>query len=287
MQDRKATELNTEPINTLAQRLKLFMVAILPHFKIKLGVLLRSIVNSGFQFPYQVTNKINIAIDGYSSCGKSTLARAIAKNLNYVYIDSGAMYRAVTYYALEHGYIQSKGEIDEKMLVESLHLILIQFKYNTESQEIETFLNGSCVDKEIRSMQVSAHVSAISAIKEVREKLVRIQQRMAENGGVVMDGRDIGTVVLPNAELKVFMTADAEVRAQRRFLQLKNNGVNISMEDVRENIAQRDLQDTTRAADPLRQAADAIVLDNSHLTEEEQFSFLMVQARKAIELKLV
>jgi cytidylate kinase len=134
-------------------------------------------------------------------------------------------------------------------------------------------------------MQVSAHVSAISAIKEVREKLVRIQQRMAENGGVVMDGRDIGTVVLPEAELKVFMTADVEVRAQRRFLQLKNNGVSISIEDVRENIAQRDLQDTTRAADPLRKATDAIILDNSNLTEEEQFSFLMVQARKAIDVK--
>jgi cytidylate kinase len=134
-------------------------------------------------------------------------------------------------------------------------------------------------------MQVSSYVSAISAIKAVREKLVRIQQRMAENGGVVMDGRDIGTVVLPDAELKVFMTADVEVRAQRRFLQLKNNGVSISLEDVRENIAQRDLQDTTRAADPLRKTADAIVLDNSNLTEEEQFSFLMVQAKKAIEAK--
>ena len=239
--------------------LKLFMCAILPHFKIKLGVLPGSIVNSGLQFPNQVTNKINIAIDGYSSCGKSTLAKAIAKNLNYIYIDSGAMYRAVTFYALEHGYVQSNGSIDENMLVESLHLILIQFKYNSDTQEIETFLNGTCVDKEIRSMQVSAQVSAISAIKAVREKLVRIQQRMAENGGVVMDGRDIGTVVLPRAELKVFMTADVEVRAQRRFLQLKNNGVNLAIDDVRDNIAQRDLQDTTRAADPLRKAADDIV----------------------------
>ena len=245
------------------------------------------IVNSCIQFPNQVTNKINIAIDGYSSCGKSTLAKAIAKNLNYNYIDSGAMYRAVAFYALEHGYVQNNGSIDEKMLVESLHLILIQFKYNSDTQEIETFLNGTCVDKEIRSMQVSSHVSAISAIKAVREKLVRIQQRMTENGGVVMDGRDIGTVVLPEAELKVFMTADVEVRAQRRFLQLKNNGVSIAIEDVRENIAQRDLQDTTRAADPLRKAADAIVLDNSNLTEEEQFSFLMVQAKKAIEAKAI
>jgi cytidylate kinase len=261
------------------------MSAILPHFEIKRGDLGRCFVNSGFQFPNQVTNKINIAIDGYSSCGKSTLAKAIAKNLNYVYVDSGAMYRAVTFYALEHGYIQSKGEIDEQMLIESLHLILIQFKYNSDTQEIETFLNGTCVDKEIRSMQVSANVSSISSISAVREKLVRIQQRMAESGGVVMDGRDIGTVVLPNAELKVFMTADVEVRAQRRFLQLKNNGVSISLDDVRENITQRDLQDTTRAADPLRKAADAIVLDNSNLTEEEQFSFLMVQAKKAIELK--
>jgi cytidylate kinase len=134
-------------------------------------------------------------------------------------------------------------------------------------------------------MQVSAHVSAISAIKAVREKLVRIQQRMAESGGIVMDGRDIGTVVLPTAELKVFMTADVEVRAQRRFLQLKNNGVDISLDDVRENITQRDFQDTTRAADPLVKAWDAVVLDNSNLTEEEQFSFLMVQARKAIEIK--
>ena len=261
------------------------MLAILPHFEIKLGDFRGSIVNSNLQFPNRVTNKINIAIDGYSSCGKSTLAKAIAKNLNYIYIDSGAMYRAVTYYALEHGYIQNKGEIDENMWVESLHLILIQFKYNSDSQEIETFLNGTCVDKEIRSMQVSAHVSAISAIKEVREKLVRIQQRMAENGGVVMDGRDIGTVVLPNAELKVFMTADVEVRAQRRFLQLKNNAVDISIDDVRDNIAQRDLLDTTRAADPLRRASDAVILDNSNLTEEEQFSFLMVQAKKAIDMK--
>jgi cytidylate kinase len=261
------------------------MSAILPHFEIKLGDFRGTIVISPLQFPNQVINKINIAIDGYSSCGKSTLAKAIAKNLNYIYIDSGAMYRAVAFYALEHGYVQSNGSVDEKMLVESLHLILIQFKYNSDTQEIETFLNGTCVDKEIRSMQVSSHVSAISAIKAVREKLVRIQQRMAENGGVVMDGRDIGTVVLPDAELKVFMTADVEVRAQRRFLQLKNNGVSISIEDVRENIVQRDLQDTTRAADPLRKTVDAIILDNSNLTEEEQFSFLMLQARKAIEMK--
>lgn len=234
-----------------------------------------------------MTKKINIAIDGYSSCGKSTLAKAVARALNYMYVDSGAMYRAVTYYALEHGYIGNSGKIDVPMLKESLHLILIQFKYNTETQEIETFLNGACVDKEIRSMQVSAHVSAISAVREVREKLVRIQQRMAENGGVVMDGRDIGTVVLPNAELKIFMTADMDVRTQRRFLQLKASGVEINLESVRENLEQRDLIDTTREADPLRQATDAIVLNNSNLTEEEQFSYLITQARRAIELKSI
>ena len=204
-----------------------------------------------------------------------------------MYVDSGAMYRAVTYYALEHGYIGASGKIDVPMLKESLHLILIQFKYNTETQEIETFLNGTCVDKEIRSMQVSSHVSAISAVREVREKLVRIQQRMAENGGVVMDGRDIGTVVLPNAELKIFMTADMDVRTHRRFLQLKASGVEISLESVRENLEQRDLIDTTREADPLKQASDAVVLNNSNLTEEEQFSYLITQARRAIELKSV
>ena len=234
-----------------------------------------------------MTKKINIAIDGYSSCGKSTLAKAVARALNYMYVDSGAMYRAVTYYALEHGYIGASGKIDVPMLKESLHLILIQFKYNSETQEIETFLNGTCVDKEIRSMQVSAHVSAISAVREVREKLVRIQQRMAENGGVVMDGRDIGTVVLPHAELKIFMTADMDVRTHRRYLQLKASGVEISAESVRENLEQRDLIDTTREADPLRQAPDAVVLNNSNLTEEEQFSYLITQARRAIEQKSV
>ncbi|MFM7769226.1 MAG: (d)CMP kinase, partial [Bacteroidota bacterium] len=192
------------------------------------------------------STKINIAIDGYSSCGKSTLAKAIAKELNYIYIDSGAMYRAVTLYAIEHGYINTSGTIDTKLLLESLELILIQFRYNSNNQEIEIHLNGTSVNKEIRSMQVSAHVSAISAVPEVRKKLVRIQQRMSESGGVVMDGRDIGTVVLPSSEVKIFMTAASKVRAERRLKQLTESGVHSSIDEVTANLNQRDLLDTTR-----------------------------------------
>ncbi|MFM7722270.1 MAG: (d)CMP kinase [Bacteroidota bacterium] len=232
------------------------------------------------------SNKINIAIDGFSSCGKSTLAQAIARELNYLYVDSGAMYRAITLYALEHGYIHSNGSIDHRLLLESLDLILVQFKYNSTNQEIEIHLNGMCVNKEIRGMQVSAHVSAISAIPEVRKKLVRLQQRLAENGGTVMDGRDIGTVVLPNAEVKIFMTASPHVRAERRHKQLLLNGVHSSFEEVNANLSQRDLMDTTRVADPLVQAPDALVLDNTFLTEEEQFSFVLQHARKAILSKV-
>jgi len=232
------------------------------------------------------SSKINIAIDGYSSCGKSTLAQAIAKELNYLYVDSGAMYRAMTLYALDHGYIQSNGTIDQRLLLDSLDLILIQFKYNSNNQEIEIHLNGTCVNKEIRSMQVSAHVSAISAIPEVRKKLVKLQQRLAENGGTVMDGRDIGTVVIPDAEVKIFMTASPEIRAERRHKQLHLTGVHSSLEEVKANLSQRDLMDTTRVADPLVQAQDALILDNTQLTEEEQFSFVLQHARKAIQLKL-
>lgn len=232
------------------------------------------------------SNKINIAIDGFSSCGKSTLAQAIARELNYLYVDSGAMYRAVTFYALEHGYIHTNGSIDHGLLLESLDLILVQFKYNSSNQEIEIHLNGTCVNKEIRGMQVSAHVSAISAIPEVRKKLVRLQQRLAEKGGTVMDGRDIGTVVLPNAEVKIFMTASPHVRAERRHKQLLLNGVHSSFEEVNANLSQRDLMDTTRVADPLVQAPDALVLDNTYLTEEEQFSFVLLHARKAIQSKV-
>lgn len=219
--------------------------------------------------------KINIAIDGYSSCGKSTIAKAIARELNYIYIDSGAMYRAMTLYALQHGYISPEGKVNESALIAALDMVMINFKYNTDTYRYETYLNGQNVEREIRTLQVSNSVSPISAIKEVRQKLVRMQKRMAELKGVVMDGRDIGTVVLPDAELKLFMTADPSIRAQRRYDELRSMGVETSREEVLRNINQRDQMDTSRDHDPLIQSPDAIVLDNSYLTLDEQFQFVM------------
>ncbi len=230
-------------------------------------------------------SKINIAIDGYSSCGKSTLAKSVAKELNYVYIDTGAMYRAMTLYALNHNYINETGQLDTEGLTNSLDKIVIHFKYNTDTLKHETFLNGENVEREIRNPGVSSFVSPVSAIKEVRTKLVALQQRMAEGRGVVMDGRDIGTVVMPDAELKIYMTADSNVRAQRRYDELKSMGVQTTVDDVLKNINARDAFDTTRAHDPLRQAQDAIVLDNSHLSIDEQFIFVMKQAQKRIAAK--
>jgi cytidylate kinase len=221
-----------------------------------------------------VKKKINIAIDGYSSCGKSTLAKALAKALNYIYIDSGAMYRAMTLYALQNNLIKNK-EVDTEALVRSLDNVYITFKYNTESMQSETYLNAQNVEKAIRSMQVSRSVSLVSNIREVRSKLVRLQKRMAESKGVVMDGRDIGTVVLPHAEVKFFMNAAPEVRAKRRFEELKQKGMDVTFDEVMENITSRDHTDSNRATDPLRQSEDAIVLDNTDLTIEEQFNFMM------------
>ncbi len=227
-------------------------------------------------------SKINIAIDGYSSCGKSTIAKAIARELNYVYIDSGAMYRAMTLFALQNGFITNDGKVNDQGLIQALDVVMINFRYNTETYRYETFLNGKNVDREIRTLQVSNSVSPISAIKEVRHKLVKMQKRMAESKGVVMDGRDIGTVVLPEAELKLFMTADPEIRAKRRFDELQAMGVETSFDDVLRNINQRDKIDTTREHDPLLQAADAIVVDNSHLTLDEQFQFVMSKISQRI-----
>jgi CMP/dCMP kinase len=229
-----------------------------------------------------VKPKINIAIDGYSSCGKSTLAKAIAKELNYIYIDTGAMYRAITLFALQHGYIKPDGDLDQPGLVHALELVLIHFKYNTDLALNETYLNGVNVEREIRSLQVSNYVSRVSNVKEVRTKLVRLQRRMAEAKGVVMDGRDIGTVVLPEAELKFFMTADNKVRAQRRYEELKSMGVQTSFEEVFKNVNSRDEYDSNRENDPLRKAEAAIVIDNSHLTIDEQFNYLMNQVMKKI-----
>ena len=215
-------------------------------------------------------NKINIAIDGYSSCGKSTLAKQLANHFNYVYVDSGAMYRAVALYALRKGLIKDN-YILKNELIEQLPEIDISFKYNGNINKSETYLNGENVESEIRGMEVSRHVSHISLIKEVRKKLIALQQKMGKSRGVVMDGRDIGTAVFPNAELKIFMTADKDIRAKRRFDELKYKGQHVSMEEVHENIASRDFEDTNREENPLVKAADARVIDNTDLSPEEQF----------------
>lgn len=226
-------------------------------------------------------HRINIAIDGYSSCGKSTLAKAIAKELNYIYTDTGAMYRAVGLFALQNKLVKGDWR-DVDGLIRGLENVYITFRYNPDNQISEVHLNGQSVELEIRSLQVSNHVSQVSDIPEVRQKLVKQQQRIASNRGVVMDGRDIGTVVMPDAEIKFFMTADKQVRAQRRFDELKSKGVTTTIEEVLQNIEMRDDIDSNRAADPLRQAKDAIVIDNTTLTLEEQFEFAMRQIDSAL-----
>lgn len=228
-------------------------------------------------------DKIIIAIDGYSSCGKSTFAKAIAARLGYIFIDTGAMYRAVTLYALEHGAIHS-GIVDEDGVVRLLKEIQITFRFNPERGASDIYVNGDRVEGKIRTIEVSNCVSAVSAIAEVREMLVKMQQEMGRRKGVVMDGRDIGTVVFPDAELKIFMTADPKVRAQRRYDELTAKGDQVSLEEIEQNVRDRDYQDMHRAISPLRQAEDAIVLDNSHMTVEEQMTWIMErieEARKA------
>lgn len=219
-------------------------------------------------------NKIIIAIDGYSSCGKSTFAKAIAARLGYIFIDTGAMYRAVTLYALEHGAIRS-GIVDEDEVVRLLKEIQITFRFNPERGASDIYVNGDRVESKIRTIEVSNCVSAVSAIAEVRAMLVKMQQEMGRRKGVVMDGRDIGTVVFPDAELKIFMTADPKVRAQRRYDELTAKGDKVSLEEIEQNVRDRDYQDMHRAISPLRQAEDAIVLDNSQMTVEEQMSWVM------------
>lgn len=215
-------------------------------------------------------NKITIAIDGYSSCGKSTLAKQLAKKSGYSYIDSGAMYRAVALWCIENKAI-SNGIPDTEKLISNLDNIKIEFRFNAEAQRSETFLNGKNVEQEIRGMAVSEIVSKISSIKEVRQKMVALQRKFGEDKGVVMDGRDIGSVVFPNAELKLFMTADPAIRAKRRYDELKAKGTEVSMEDIIENLRLRDHEDTVRKENPLVKAEDAVVLDNSDLSPEEQF----------------
>ena len=222
--------------------------------------------------------KIIIAVDGFSSCGKSTFAKAIARRLGYIFIDTGAMYRAVTLYALEHGAIRS-GIVDEEAVVRLLDQIAITFRFNPDRGASDIYVNGDLAEGKIRTIEVSNCVSRVSAIPEVRSKLVAMQQEMGRRKGVVMDGRDIGTVVFPHAEMKLFMTADPHVRALRRYDELRAKGDDVSLEQIEENVRSRDKADMSRAVSPLRQADDAIVLDNSHMTVDEQMEWFMEQLR--------
>lgn len=226
--------------------------------------------------------KITIAIDGFSSCGKSTMAKDLAKEIGYIYIDTGAMYRAVALYCIEHGLIEGK-TINEDALQTAIRDIHISFRINEQTGSPETYLNGEYVEDKIRTMEVSAVVSPVSALGFVREALVKQQQAMGEEKGIVMDGRDIGTVVFPNAELKIFVTASAEIRAQRRYDELKAKGETHSYEEILTNVKQRDEMDQQRAVSPLRCADDAILLDNSHLTIDEQKAWLREQFKRVTE----
>lgn len=213
-----------------------------------------------------------IAVDGYSSCGKSTFARMIAGDLNFVYIDSGAMYRAVTLYCLENKIIQGQ-TIDIKKLRQSLHLLEIRFHINSGTGIQETWLNGRNIENEIRGIEVSQMVSKISQIKEVRHSMVALQRFLGSKGNVVMDGRDIGSTVFPEATLKIFMTADARVRAERRYIELVDKGIPVEFNEIVQNIRMRDHEDETRQESPLRKAEDAVILDNSHMTVDEQMNW--------------
>ena len=223
--------------------------------------------------------KITIAIDGYSSCGKSTMAKDLAREIGYIYIDTGAMYRAVTLFALRDGLITEDG-VNEEGLRQKMDQIMVTFVMNPEKERPDTYLNGECVEGEIRSMEVSRYVSQVAALGFVREAMVDLQRLMGEAKGVIMDGRDIGTVVFPDAELKVFVTASAEIRAQRRYDELKAKGEECSYEEILQNVTERDRLDTTREISPLRQAEDAIVLDNSYMTITEQKDWLIERVKE-------
>ena len=226
--------------------------------------------------------QITIAIDGYSSCGKSTMAKDLASEIGYVYIDSGAMYRAVTLYAIEHGII-ANDKIDEERLSEALKDIKISFQFNSERGRPDTYLNGQRVEDRIRTMEVSSWVSPIAALSFVREEMVRQQQRMGQEKGIVMDGRDIGTTVFPDAELKIFVKASSLVRAKRRYDELTAKGEVCDMAEILENVEKRDYIDTHREISPLRQAEDAIVLDNSHMSIAEQKEWLLNEYHRVVE----
>ena len=226
--------------------------------------------------------KITIAIDGHSSCGKSTMAKDLAREVGYVYVDTGAMYRSVTLYALRHGLFTADG-IKEDELRNEMPNIKISFKFNAETGRPDTYLNGELVEKEIRTMEVSNHVSPIATLGFVREAMVAQQQLMGQDKGVVMDGRDIGTVVFPDAELKVFVTASAEVRAQRRYDELKQKGMEANYDDILKNVQERDYIDSHREVSPLKKADDAIELDNSNMTISEQKQWLVDRFNEAVQ----
>ena len=227
--------------------------------------------------------KITIAIDGFSSCGKSTMAKDLAKKLGYVYVDTGAMYRAVTLYAMRNRLFNADGSVKTADLERQMSKINITFKLNKRAERPDTYLNNELVENDIRTLEVSNHVSQIAAVPFVREAMVAQQQRMGKDKGVVMDGRDIGTTVFPEAELKVFVTASAEVRAQRRYDELKEKGMPADFNDILKNVQERDYIDSHREVSPLRKAPDAIELDNSHMTITEQSAWLMEQVEQKIE----
>jgi len=225
--------------------------------------------------------KIVIAIDGHSSCGKSTVAKALAQKLGYIYIDSGAMYRVVTLHALRKNLID-KGTPDVKAVISELKNIKITFEWNELEGRNTTFFNGENVEEEIRKLEVSENVSPISTIAEVRKEMVKQQRENGKNKGIVMDGRDIGTVVFPDAELKIFMTASPKIRAQRRLLELREKGLDVTFEEILQNVEGRDKIDSSRAVSPLKKADDAIVLDNSNLTREEQLEWALKKVNEII-----
>lgn len=226
--------------------------------------------------------KITIAIDGFSSCGKSTMAKDLAREVGYIYVDTGAMYRSVTLYALRNGYFADDNSIDTEGLEKEMDNIKISFQLNPETGKPDTYLNGECVEKEIRSMEVSSRVSPIATLPFVRTALVAQQQRMGQDKGIVMDGRDIGTTVFPDAELKIYVTASAEVRAQRRYDELAAKGMPADFDDILKNVKERDYIDSHREVSPLRKADDALELDNSNMTIAEQKQWLMEQFNNAI-----
>ena len=221
--------------------------------------------------------KIIIAIDGHSSCGKSTMAKDLAREIGYIYVDTGAMYRAVALFAMRHNLFSADGTVQEERLKALLQQINISFQLNETTHRPDTFLNGECVEKAIRTLEVSSRVSTVAALPFVRAKLVEQQQLMGRDKGIVMDGRDIGTVVFPEAELKVFVTASAEIRAQRRYKELIDKGMPADYDDILKNVQERDYLDSHRAISPLRQAPDALLLDNSNITIAEQKQWLLQQ----------